>query len=208
MQVFARLAFETVVTIRYLIRHFSRELADAYVAHSLKHERKLLDTILDNIRHRGGAVLPIEDRMIKSITRAEAAAGMSLSDIDPRDNKPWGGKSLYAKAEDVRLGPAYLAFSGGGSHSIHGSWQEIYSNHLEWDGEGFSPKLDWTTPKPQRLWSLRRITVEAIGECFDFIGIDGDLDRSGVPLDNPAERLMIFCEAHEEYLKGKTWPEV
>jgi hypothetical protein len=39
--ILARLVFETLVNVRYMIQEFSSELIDSYVAYSFKHERKL-----------------------------------------------------------------------------------------------------------------------------------------------------------------------
>jgi hypothetical protein len=70
-------------------------------------------------------MLPVEDRMLKSIRRAVSAAGVSLDDVDPTDGRPWGGKNAYEKTQDVGLGEAYLAAFGGGSQNVHGNWNEI-----------------------------------------------------------------------------------
>ena len=93
--IFARLVFETCVNVRYLVAHFSPELVDSYVRHSLRHERKVLDTIQQSVASRGGTYLPIEDRMLRSLARAERLAGVALSSVDLTDRAPWGGKNLY-----------------------------------------------------------------------------------------------------------------
>jgi Family of unknown function (DUF5677) len=150
--ILTRLVFETLVNIQFLIFNFSKELIDSYVTYSLRHERKLRDVILSRINLRHGIVLPIEDRMLKSINRAAEVGGVSLDDVDPKQKAPWGGKNLYDKAESIGLGEAYLAAVGGVSHSIHGNWHEIYSNHVDWKGsDKFGPALEWSTPRPQVL---------------------------------------------------------
>jgi Family of unknown function (DUF5677) len=95
--ILARLVFETLVNIRYMIKEFSPELIDSYVSYSLRHERKLRDLILDNIRMRGGESLPIEDRMLKSINRSALAAGVSLDSVDPKRKGPWGGAKICTR---------------------------------------------------------------------------------------------------------------
>ena len=140
--ILSRLVFETLVNIRYMIKEFSSELIGSYVGYSFRHERKLRDVIQANINTRHGVILPIEDRMLKSINRSAAAAGILLDEVDLKQKGPWGGKNLFDKSEAVGLDEAYLAVFGGASHSVHGNWHEIYGNHLHWDeNEGFTPNL-------------------------------------------------------------------
>lgn len=40
--ILARLAFETIVAIRYLLQEYNPSLIDRYIKHSLDHERRLL----------------------------------------------------------------------------------------------------------------------------------------------------------------------
>ncbi len=97
--IFARLVFETVVTIRYLIKHFSPDLVTSYVKSSFKHEVRLRRKMEQKIAARGGVILPIEDRIMKSIDRAFASAGLDPSDLNEYRERNWGDKNLYEKAE-------------------------------------------------------------------------------------------------------------
>jgi hypothetical protein len=207
--IIGRLVFETTVNIRFLVKNFSKPLINSYIAHSLRHERKLRDRIRANIEARGGSILPIEDRMIRSIERAAEGAGISLDAIDPKDKRPWGGKNIFEKAKDVGLEALYLASFGGGSHSIHGNWQEIYANHLEWDGAAaFTPKMKWRTPRPQMITSMALIINETVGIYFRFIGGDELSDRFDPLLDDLHNRLLDLVDAHEKHLSTKQWPHV
>ncbi|WP_255696590.1 DUF5677 domain-containing protein [Aurantimonas sp. HBX-1] len=76
--IFARLVFETLVNIRYMVQNFHPKLIDEYVKYSLRHERKLRDRVLSNVAARNGIVLPIEDRILKSIDRSATAAQVIL----------------------------------------------------------------------------------------------------------------------------------
>jgi hypothetical protein len=118
--IFARLAFEAIVNVRYLIEFSCPELFDSYIRHSLRHEKRLYDRIKSNIAARGG-VLPIERRMLASIERAARTSGMSLSDVSANKPKNWGNKNLFERAKAVGLDTAYPAAFGGGSHTVHGS---------------------------------------------------------------------------------------
>src|SRR5581483_6426697 len=166
-----RLVFEAAVNIRFLIQNFSKDLIDSYVQYSLRHERRLRDRINCNIQARSGVVIPIEDRMLKSIERTAKASGISLDDIDLGDRRPWGGKNIFERAASVGLEDAYLAAFGGMSHGIHGNWQEIYGHHLDWEEGGeFRPHTHWREPRPQILFALGLIVIDTIDLYFPFIG--------------------------------------
>ncbi|PSH65785.1 hypothetical protein CU103_03965 [Phyllobacterium sophorae] len=207
--IFARLVFETLVNIRYMIEHFEPQLIDEYVKYSLRHERKLRDRVLANIDARNGIMLPIEDRMLKSIERAATAAGVPLDDVDISQKGPWGGKNLFDKAEAVGLGGIYLGAFGGPSHGVHGNWHEIYSNHVEWDEEsGFTPKLDWHHPRPQVLFGLSTLIIETLAIYFSFMCGEQWEAIFGEPLSDLSHRATLASNAHEAYLAGKQWPEI
>ncbi|MDQ6867094.1 MAG: DUF5677 domain-containing protein [Pseudomonadota bacterium] len=208
--IFTRLSFEAVVHIRYLIQEFSPALVDSYVKCSLKHERKLHNLIEKNIAQRNGVVLPIEDRMLKSINRTVQAAQIPLDQIEVKGKLSWGGKNIFDKAKAVSLDNAYLAAFGGGSNSIHGNWQEIFGHHLEWheDTGRFSPKTEWAYPRPQVPLSLCRHVIETLEMYFHFFGgeiADNAFDPALSDLDN---RVCEVGFAHENYLASKTWPEI
>ncbi|POR49335.1 DUF5677 domain-containing protein [Bosea psychrotolerans] len=205
--IMARLVFETVVTVAYMVKNFSPELIDRYVRHSLRHERKLSDTISGNVAERGGVVLPIEDRMLKSIDRAVRFSEVPLDSIDMKDRKPWDGKDLRAKAADVGFEKAYLGMFGGASHNVHGSWQDLYEYHLEAGEVGvFSPRLEWRAPRPQVTLALAVITVETVRRFFDWFGASPVEDVMGA-LEDLDERLNAVTDAHEQYLNGRQWPQ-
>jgi hypothetical protein len=47
--IFARLAFETIVNVRYLAENFDPALVDSFVRFSFRHEKRLVDKINQNI---------------------------------------------------------------------------------------------------------------------------------------------------------------
>lgn len=207
--ILSRLVFETLVNIRYMIKEFSSELIESYLAYSFRHERKLRDVIQDNISARSGVILPIEDRMLKSIYRSASAAGISIDDVDPKKKGPWGGKNLFDKAEAVSFGEAYLAAFGGASHSVHGNWHEIYGNHLHWDEKGgFTPNLEWHNPRPQLLFALCGMVIETLSVYFAFMAGAQAVELVEEPLSDLHDRVYQANDAHEAYLSKKKWPAI
>ena len=207
--ILSRLVFETIVNIKFLIKNFSSDAVDSYIRHSLRHERRLRDKVVKNIEIRGGCIFPIEERMLKSIARSETASGISLDSVNLQDRTPWGGRNLQQKAEIVGLDHAYLAVFSGPSHSIHGGWQDIYANHLEWIEEGkFVPKTEWANPRPQILFALSNLIIQILPGYFRFMGGDAICAEFLDKLSDLQERIFAVDEAHEQYLAKKNWPEI
>ncbi|MCZ4270406.1 DUF5677 domain-containing protein [Rhodobacteraceae bacterium G21628-S1] len=205
--IFARLVFETVVTIRYLIKHFSPDLVASYVKSSFKHEVKLRKTIEKNIAARRGVVLPIEDRMMKSIDRAFASSGLDPSDLNGYRERNWGGRNLYEKADDLGMGDAYLGAFSGPSLAVHGAWGDIYSHCLQTDGDSlFSPNTEWGYPRPQLVTASAKLCLFAIDDYFGFVGGPELQKAVQEHLSDLATRLSAFDQAHEGYLSPKEWP--
>ena len=146
--IFARLAFETIVAIRYLLQEYSPALIDRYVKYSLDHERRLLETINEGIDARSGIIRPIEDRMQRSIDRMFRSSGVAIEELPAKRERDWGGKNLYEKAKAVGLADAYLGMFAGASQNVHGAWGDLYTHHLDTEGGGrFTPNIKWGLPR-------------------------------------------------------------
>jgi Family of unknown function (DUF5677) len=206
--VFARLGFETVVTIRYLIKHFSPDLIASYIKHSFKYEVRLRKNIKENIAKRSGLILPIEDRMLKSIERAFEKAGLNPTDMDKYRDRDWGGKNLYEKADDLQLGNAYLGAFAGPSQSVHGGWGDIYSHNLEAIDAGFIPKLNWSHPRPQLVTAVAILTLTAVRDYVGYVAGDEIQQKANSILENLVGRIELLDQAHEKYLSTKDWPKI
>lgn len=207
--IFARLAFETIVTIRFLLQEYDPALIDRYVKHSLDHEKRLLDTIKENIDSRSGIVRPIEDRMQRSIERLFKSSGVALDELPTKKERDWGGKNLYEKAQTVGLNQAYLGMFAGASHYVHGAWGDLYGHHLNTEGDGrFTPNIEWSRPRPQVLYSVALLSLDTAEHFALFIGGQEVADYLVPPLQDLRDRLIMADEAHESYLAGKSWPEI
>jgi hypothetical protein len=83
--IIARLVFESIVNLSYLITNHSKELFDSYVIYSLQNDKKLYDKIYENIKNRDEErILRIEDRMLKSIKRNFDKSEVRIEDYDEK----------------------------------------------------------------------------------------------------------------------------
>ena len=206
--IFARLSFETIVAIRYLLQEYDPILVSRYVKHSLDHERRLLELMDENIAARGSIILPIEERMRRSIDRIFKISGFALKELPATRERDWGGKNLYEKAEAVGLANAYRAMFAGASQNVHGAWGDLYAHHLKTEDHGhFTPNIEWNRPRPQLLFSVAILSLDTAEGFAKFMGGQEVADYLSPELDNLRHRIRIADHAHESYLAGKSWPE-
>lgn len=203
--VFMRLAFECIVNFRFLIKNASEDLFRSYRAYSLKHEYNLHKKIHNNISLRDGEVLEIEKRMLNSIESSFHTSKINMDDIQSSKLRNWGGKNIYEKARDIGLEEVYLAAFGGGSHSIHGNWQDMLEYHLEKQTNGFfKPDFEWHPPRPQMLNAIALCSTAAITEYLNWISpeVAEDLHKS---IEDLQDRILKLDMLHEKFLSENTY---
>jgi hypothetical protein len=200
--VFVRLCFETTVNVTYLIVHGNDAVFDRYVLSSLSAEKRLLDRIEKDIAVRSGLVLPIEDRMRRSIEASANAAGFSIDDprIPKRVGTSWAEASLFERAEKVGLDQIYLAHVSLASHSVHGSWQDLIEFHLDVRDEGYRTDLKWSEPKPQHLMSTATVALRAVQAFFASVLQGAELELTEERLNNLRGRVHAANVAHGAFV--------
>lgn len=198
--VLGRLAFECIVNLRYLITHASDELFGSYCSYSLQHERQLLARIRANIEARDGQELPIERRMINSIERSFRVSGIDVEGVSKTKERNWGGLNIFERAKAVGLEEAYLAAFGGGSHTVHGNWQDLVEYHLEGVNEdSFRADFKWHAPRPQLLDAITLHAAEAVVDFAQYLAPK----ESGAFVEllrDLQERVLLLSRLHEEFL--------
>ncbi|MDB5640259.1 MAG: hypothetical protein JWP51_5167 [Bradyrhizobium sp.] len=198
----ARLAFECIVNLRYLIKLADDpEVFDSYVAHSMRQEKRLYDKIQEQITSRGGNVLPVESRMLNSIAKVAKASEIHIEDISASRPRNWADKTLAERADAVGLGEAYLGSFGGASAAIHGSWMDLLEFQLDTNHEevSFAPRFEWANPRPQIGQTVAYLATEAARDYFNFMG-EGPLEFMDEKFDELASRIRVAARAHDAFL--------
>ncbi len=171
---------------------------DAYVMDSLVAEREFLKNVRANIHYRKGRVLPIEERLERSISRAAEAAGVSLDQLPPRKQIAWPSAEERLKL----LGAAAYSSYRMGSNAIHGSWSHLYQSHLVEEDGSFAPDFDHARPRPQAPLMVALLAVEMIRAHLAHRGARY-LDVFQERLAELQERLYETDRLHEEFLQRR-----
>lgn len=169
---------------------------DSYVMDSLVAEREFLKDVRTQIAGREDVVLPIEERINRSIHETLVAASVKEEDIPSRKANGW--PSAQTRLE--LLGPTAYAAYRTGSGAVHGSFNDIYKHHLEQVDGGFEIELRPQPFRPQPLLSMA---------LFSLITLD-DYSATflGMPLpaaiasrrDELVQTLYRVDELHEKWL--------
>ena len=123
-----------------------------------------------------------------------------MDEIQLSKLRNWGGKTIYEKAYDVGLGEAYLAAFGGGSHSVHGNWQDMLEYNLEKLPNGsFMPCFEWHPPRPQLLNAIALLSTDAIIEYLNWVSA-GNAKCLEDKITDLQKRILHLDKLHEEYL--------
>jgi hypothetical protein len=149
---------ETAVNTKFLLIEGEERAIRNYIKYSLITEKELWETILTNIRERGGEVLPIEERMQKSIQNSFDKSDFDLEEV--KRSSKW--KSIKERANLVAGEMFYSVFYGIASHSIHGNWQDILFNNLKKVDDGFELNFEWNSPKPQIIEGAILLNLDII----------------------------------------------
>ncbi len=177
---------ETALNTKFLLIEGGEGVKRNYIKHSLIIEKELWDIILSNIKNRNGNVLPIEERMQKSIQNSFDKSDFELDEV--KRSSKW--KSIKDRASVVADEMFYSVFYGISSHSIHGNWQDILFHNLKKIEHVFELNLEWNEPRPQ-------IINGAVILNLDIVKIFCELELKS---DTTATLVIEKCKILNDYL--------
>lgn len=195
---------ETLINLKFLLAQEDDAMFDEFIEYSLREEKRLHQKIERNIKARGGEELPIEKRMKASIERAFKKSGFTHEQVNEESRASWGG-SIFKRAKAVGMEDAYSSLMGLPSHSVHGNWQDLITNHLEYEKDGtFTPNTDWSDSRPQAPFALALVSV-AIGKEYleKMIPEYHEKKQLKERLDDLMVRIAVADDLHEKFLQDR-----
>lgn len=177
-----------------MLRYF-----DSYVARSLRQEKRLHNKIQENVAARGGAVLPVESRMLNSIATVASASAMRLEDLSPSRPRNWADRTIAERADAVGLSDAYLGSFGGASAAAHGSRMDLLEFHLDHEEVSFAPSFGWRNPRPQIGQTVAYLATQVARDYFNFMG-EGPIEFMDEKCDELSNRIRVAAQAHDSFL--------
>lgn len=165
----SRSAAETAIVLKYLTININDELCRKFIKSSLAYDKKLHDLIKKNSSNR--KLLPIEERMLKSIANTFAKTEFKLEDIKFQEDKKWH-ENVSVMAKEVGLERYYETIYRVGSGAEHGSWHYLELYHLQEKTDYYEPQLDYSTPSPQLLEAVNYICLQATKDYIERVNPD------------------------------------
>ncbi len=196
-----RSIMESAINLEFLVGTSDDKYFDQFVKFSLGPERELYDIIQANVAAREGEVWPIEQRMLDSINDVCQASGVKIEEVN-RKYGDWGG-GLRERLKALNKEEQYVGKQRLPSHAVHGTWIDLYKNHLKHDS-----KTDVFTPNPEFSW----VDERALGPIAIFVleATKPYLVRffSGIPesrllserIDDLRNRLLEAGAVHEKLM--------
>lgn len=201
----SRSIMESAFNLEFLVRANDDKCFDQFVEYSLGPERERYDLIQTNIAERGdGSLWPIEKRMLRSINNLCEVSGVKIENVNPKWSN-WSG-GLRQRLQALNKEDAYSAMHRGPSHAVHGTWVDLYKQHLKYDPETkmFSPLPEWSRTDARAYGPTGVVVLDAVEPYIEkFFSTIPESEILLQRIDDLRERILAVDAAHEKSLAGK-----
>ena len=137
--------------------------------------------------------------MLDSIDGVCKTSGIKIEQVDLKFHD-WGG-GLKARLKFLDREIEYVAIQRMPSHAVHGSWVDLYKNHLEYDSktERYSPNPTFA-PVDARM--LTSVPIPALDAANAYLAkFFGDIPKIAKLIERITvltDRIHTVSEAHEK----------
>jgi len=161
-----RCIFESAIKLNWLCANPTDENFNRFIAEGLKTEVEFKKKIELNIRNRGGEVMLVEERMLRSIESYFQKSRLTEEFIAQAKNLPNLAQMIEQVGHD-RL--AYVVGQKIGSHHVHGTWASLWFHYLaETDGVIVPRDHNCPTHINQYVY-VPLVLLDAIKKYFEFL---------------------------------------
>jgi len=198
--ILSRVLIDTVINLRYLLRHPSDEEVGKYIQASLAYEKKLMEEVQSRMRQRPQP-LPIELSMLGGIEETFRRVGVDPASITARE---WRGASTFQKAREAGLEVLYEFGFRPTSHQVHGTWHDLEFYHLEEKDGQYRPETRFSPPRPQVVEMASVASLETSIAYLDFVVPGTDADEMKDRLQELLEWFVEMGHQHERWSRRRT----
>ena len=169
MTVYQRPLYEAHVKLAYLIRS-GKESARSFIETSFRSEKEILEHL--NSLKAKRQLVPIERRMRDSVRRHLRRVGVTQEQLLARKQWNIDGKDMRSLLKCLGRDLQYAFVFGASSHAVHGTWYDLWINHLSKDAAGFHPDITYGSPEPRHLGPPAVILGESLILFLRYFRLD------------------------------------
>ena len=185
-----RCIFESCVKVMWLCHKGTEDAFNRFLADGLKTEVELSAEIRGNIADRDeNQVFVIEQRMLKSIERHMALAGMTEQKISETKKLP-NTAAMISDIGHKRL--MYVVGQRLGSHHVHGTWPSLLMHYLEEEEDGSLVLRDHDCDThPNQFVMVPLLVLSALSAFIEYIfDLGEDIEPMQGLLDSVEEEIL------------------
>jgi len=141
--------------------------------------------------------------MLSSIDDVCLMSGVKIENVEQK-HKDWAG-NVRVRLQAVGKEKQYVAMMRMPSHAVHGSWVDLYKNHLAVDKRSglFSPKSNFSDVDERLLGPIAFLVLDATAPYL--LRYFSDVPETGLLLTRMADlvnRIVVVGDAHERLFSG------
>lgn len=196
-----RCIFESCVKVMWLCHKGTEDAFKRYLADGLKTEVELSAEIQGNITNReGNRMLVIEKRMLKSIERHMALAGLSKEEVSKTKKLP-NTAAMICDLGHQRL--MYVVGQRLGSHHVHGTWPSLLMHYLEEEDGSLVLRDHDCDTHPNQFVMVPLLVLSAMTAYIGYIfGFREDIEPMKSLLDSVEQEILKINAEMSEERKG------
>lgn len=171
--ILVRCVGESALTLQWVCAN-AEEGFSHYLASGLRTDLYLRELVTNNVQGREGSALPIETRILDSIERCFAAAGVTETAVRESSSIP----NLEVMCSQLGYGDRlYVGLQRMGSHAVHGTWTDLLLHYVEEDRDGMFRLRDSDESATDYIQLLLPsiLVLDALGAYVTFLIQDASL---------------------------------
>ena len=146
--------------------------------------------------------MPIEERMLRSISNVCAVSRVKIEDLS-RKPGDWGG-GMRERMKIIGKEDQYVTMMRMPSHAVHGTWVDLYKNHLKFDAKSgrYQPDSQFSNVDTRALAPVAIVVLMAVLEPYieRFFTAIPESRAMIIRIKDVIKRMLAVDDAHEKLM--------
>jgi hypothetical protein len=207
LKILGRSIMETSVTLEYILKNNSQKMFDDYIMDSMRMTTAYEDIVLENIANSGGKETEMEKSILFSIEKEREKCGLTRKDVDDWSKNKSMLIGFHGRFKAVGKLDLYNIAYKTGSQSVHGNWEALSKNYLDYSIETgrFKPDLSDDHIDIRLVNPGLHLVIEVLQvflKVYECHGL-GEIDVEA--LEHLKTAVKQLGDEHEVFLDRVSW---